>query len=1009
MKFALICTLVLMLCPMLMHAQSGNIEGTVVDAETNEKLVGVNVFIQGTHVGAATNLDGEYRILNVPPGRHTLRITMIGYDPVTVENVRVQIDQTTSIDVEMYETIFDLGEVRIVAERPIVQPDVSASVNVVEIGMIDQMPVQTFEEVLSLQAGIEMGTQGILVRGGSARETRMFVDGLSMDDERANIPYTAVSLSSLQEVQVQTGGFSAEYGNIRSGLVNIVTREGQSERYSGRAIIHYGSPSPKNFGPSVYDPDSYFNRPYTDPAVMWTGTRDGEWDAYTQKQYPSFEGWNAISRRTIEDGDPSTDLTPEQAYRLWQWHRRRDGRIQKPDYVVDVGIGGPIPGLSSYAGNLRFYATYFEERDMFVFPLSRDSYSDRHGQIRITSDITPSMKLNITGLYGEVHSVTPFESTPSPTGTIVRTQEQVANMVYNPAIIFMPQFYSPSSIYRNMIGFKLTNAVSARTYYEVRFQHNANQYKTFKVADRDTAKIHEIFPGYFVDEAPFGYSPDDQTGLDGMIIGGWMNLARDRTRNKTTLFSFDITSQVETHHQIKTGFDITYNDFRIRSFSEHPRMDTWTRTLVYNVFPYRIGAFVQDKMEYGGFIANIGVRFDYSDSNLDWFELEEFDRNLADGRGRHLEEEAPTKSINPVWNISPRLGISHPITRNSKIYFNYGHFRSEAVSSLRFRIQREHSGRVTHLGNPDLGLEKTVAYELGYEQNLFDLFLLRLAAYYKDVTGQPGWVSYTSFDGSVRYSVPENNFYEDIRGFEATLEKRSGRWITGFVNYTYDVRTSGLFGFTQNFENPQDMRNYLRTNPGQSRPRPLPYARLNINIRTPVDFGPKFMGVPVLGNWSISILANWKAGQYTTYNPGNLPGVVDNIRWKDWYNLDMRISRDFRMMQSGFQIFVNISNVFNFKHMNRAGFSGTFDWEDYLGSLRLPFRDGIFRGNDRIGDYRPWSVAFDPLEPNPDNDTDIAARNKERIKNRSYIDNPSIRSLTFLNPRQITFGIRIDL
>lgn len=205
------------------------------------------------------------------------------------------------------------------------------------------------------------------------------------------------------------------------------------------------------------------------------------------------------------------------------------------------------------------------------------------------------------------------------------------------------------------------------------------------------------------------------------------------------------------------------------------------------------------------------------------------------------------------------------------------------------------------------------------------------------------------------------------------------------------------------------MRNYLRTNPGQSRPRPLPYARLNITIRTPVDFGPELMGIPMLGNWSISILANWKAGQYTTYNPGNLPGVVDNIRWKDWYNLDMRISRDFRMMHSGFQIFINISNVFNFKHMNRAGFSGTFDWEDYLGSLRLPFRDGIFKGNDRIGDYRPWNVAYDPLEPNPHNDTEIDARNKKRINDRSYIDNPSIRSLAFLNPRQITFGIRIDL
>jgi len=990
-------------------SQSGNIDGEVVDGETGEKLIGVNVFIEDTHLGAATNIDGEFRIINVPPGRHTLRVTMIGYDPVVVENVRVQIDQTTTLDVEMYSTALELGEVVISAERPIVQRDVSASVGVIEIEAVGQMPVQTFDEVLSLQAGIEMGAEGIIVRGGSARETKMFMDGLSLDDERSNIPYSAVSLSGLQEVQIQTGGFSAEYGNVRSGLVNIVTRTGARDRYSGTAIVHYRPAGPKNFGPSIFDADSYFNRPFTDPDVMWTGTHSGNWDEYTRRQYPSFEGWNNVSRRSLEDGNPETDLTPEQAYRIWQWHRRRDGRIQKPDYVVDVGFGGPVPLVSSSLGDLRFYATYYEERDMFVVPLSRDSYGEQHGQIRLTSNISPSMQLNITGLYGEVHSVSPYDWTTTPTGRVLRSQSEVANIAGNsPEIVYMPGYYSPSSIYRTMIGVKLTEALSERTYFEVSFQYNENRYRTFQMEDRDTSRQHELWDGYFEDEAPFGYFGFARSSVDGMSLGGWMNLGRDSTQNSTTSLNFDITSQMHRNHQVKAGLQLSYNDYRIRSFTESPSMDTWNRNMVYDVYPYRVGIFLQDKMEYGGFIANIGVRLDYSDPNLDWFDLDTYDQFLTAGFGSNLEDEVPRQPVSPVWNISPRLGISHPITENSKLYFNYGHFRSEATSSLRYRVQREYSGLVTDLGNPALGLEKTIAYELGYEHNILDMMLLRVAAYYRDITDQPGWVSYRSFDGSVQYRVPENNFYEDIRGFEITLEKRSGRWITGFINYTYDVRTEGLFGFTQYYENPSEMRNYLRLAPYQDRRNPLPYARANVNIRTPRDFGPEFMGSNVFGGWNISILANWRAGNYETYNPYSIPGVVDNVRWRDFYNVDMRLARDFEVANFDFRFFIDIQNVFNFKHMSMSGFADQFDYEDYLSSLRLPWRDGVFQGNDRLGDYRPDNVDYDPLEPNPDNDPEIAARNQERIDNRSYIDNPSIRSLTFLNPRSITFGFRFN-
>lgn len=1010
MKFKLTSGVFLLLFfPFTLFSQSGKIEGSVIDAETGADLVGVNVVIEGTFLGAATGGTGHFDILNVPPGTHTVIATMVGYDNVRILDVRVSINQTTTLNIEMREMALELDEITIVAERPIVQRDVSASVVAIELGAIETMPVQSIDQVLSLHAGIQMGREGILVRGGSARETMFLVDGLSLNDERTNVPYTAVSLSALQEVQIQTGGFNAEYGNVRSGVVNVITHEGSADMYSARAIVHYSHPQLKNFGPSVYAPDSYFNRPFTDPDVMWTGTYSGGWDDHTRRQYPSFEGWNAVSEKTIEDGDPGTDLSPEQAYRIWQWHRRRDGDIKKPDFVVDVGMGGPVPGVSSLLGDLRFYATYFEEREMFVFPLSRDSFTNQFGQVRFTSNITPSMKLSVTGLYGELRSVSPYNWTTTPTGYVLRNQDEIANIVTDAAVLYMPGYYSPSTIYRNMVGLRLTNAISPKTFYELRFQYNLNKYNTFQIADRDTTKRHEIFPGYFVDESPFGYYGYSTTSFDGIVLGGWMNLGRDRSRNSTTAFNFDITSQVTSNHQVKAGFHFTYNDYRIRSFTESPSMDTWNRSMIYEIFPYRFSVYVQDKMEYGGFIANVGVRLEYSDPNTQWYDFEPFDEFLSPGFGHRIEEEVSQKHVEAVWALSPRLGISHPITENSKLYFNYGHFRSEPTSSLRFRLQREHSGLVTHLGNPALHLEKTVAYELGFEQNIFDRFLLRLAAYYKNITDQPGWVYYESFDGSVRYRLSENNNYADIRGFEATIEKRAGRWLTGFINYTYDVSTSGFFGFREYYQDPTKQRIYIRLNPYQSRPRPQPYARANINIRTPEEFGPGIIGSNPLGGWLLSILADWRAGAYYTFNPFNTPGVTDNVRWKDWYNVDVRIARDFKFMDYGFQFFIDISNALDVKYLSTAGFSDQYDWDDYLKSLRFPWGEGVFRGNDKIGDYRPWDVPYDPLEPNPTNDPEIAARNKERVETRSYIDNPNIRALSFLNPRHISFGIRITL
>jgi hypothetical protein len=325
---------------------------------------------------------------------------------------------------------------------------------------------------------------------------------------------------------------------------------------------------------------------------------------------------------------------------------------------------------------------------------------------------------------------------------------------------------------------------------------------------------------------------------------------------------------------------------------------------------------------------------------------------------------------------------------------------------MRFRLQRESNGLVTYAGNPNMQLEKTISYELGFEQNLMDQFLVNIAAYYKDVNHQPGWIYYQNLNTSVHYYDAASNNYADIRGFEVTVRKVGRSWISGFINYTYEVQSSGYFDLTSYYQDVSKQRAYLQLNPYQSKPHPQPYARANVTLRTPDEFGPSAIGVKPLGGWSLNILGNWQAGSYATYNPNSIPGVVDNVQWRDNFNIDVRLMKAVALIGLEVQLYMDIQNVFNFKFLNYAGFADSYDYQDYLASLCFPWMDGDKKGNDRIGDYR--TVAYDPLEPNPNNDPAISARNQARKDNKSYIDMPNITSLTYLNPRNWLFGVRVS-
>ena len=568
---------------------TGKISGRVQDAGTGEALSGVNVYLIGTTLGSASDLSGFYAILNVPPGTHTLEASMIGYEKVQVTNVEVAIDLTTLINLELNSTVLGIGEVTVVAERPVVLPDISNSMANIRSETIERLPVVSLTQVVGLQAGIE----GLTIRGSGSYQSAFLVDGLSLNDERANQPFTAISLSSVQEIQVQTGGFNAEYGQVRSGVISVITREGDRDRYSGTVTSRYSPPASKHFGPSIYAPDTYYTRPYLDPEVAWTGTNTGVWDIYEQRQYPMFGGFNAISEALLQDDDPNNDLSPAAVQRLYMWEHRRQGDIVISDYTVDFGLGGPVPLVSKFLGNLRFFVSYREETEAFIFPLSKDAYSENMAQLKLTSDIGSSTKLTITGMSGEIHSVTPSQWTTPPDGTFMRSDDSVARRVTGSranSVLYQPGYYNPLTIFRSILGARLSHVLSNRTYFDLMVQRMRNKYDAVRTAGRDTTRQNEIVPGYLADEAPYGYWPlSDDSFTDGMSMGAWMGFAQDSSLNSTLIVKADLTSQIRPAHQINTGFKLTYNNYSIHSANVNPYWPTWTYRLDWDRYPYRIG------------------------------------------------------------------------------------------------------------------------------------------------------------------------------------------------------------------------------------------------------------------------------------------------------------------------------------------------------------------------------------------------------------------------------------
>lgn len=993
-------------------AQSGKVAGYVKDAKTGEPLPGTNILIEGTSLGAAADLEGYYVILNVPPGTYSVKASFIGYAPKVIKEVRVNINQTTELEFTLQDETFTTEEVVVIAEQPIVQKDVSASTVNLNIEAVQNLPVVSVTAVVGLQAGV----QGLSVRGGGSDQTAFMINGITFRDERDNTPYTGISFTSVEEIQIQTGGFNAEYGNIRSGLINVVTSEGKRDKYTISFLGRLRPAAPKNFGDSPNDFNSYWIRPYLDPAVAFTGTKNGAWDAFTQAQYQEFVGWNKISEQSLSDADPTNDLTPEAAQQLFLWQHRRETGIKLSDYDMDMSLSGPVPGISRQLGDLRFLASYRQVRDVYLFPLSDDAYREWSGHVKLTSDIATGMKFTVEGLMGKQ---TGTNSSRSGGPGLFRSASGIASNVdvrsganFTDARLFSTDYWAPSTIDRRMFGAKFTHVLSPATFYEIQLNMVGSEYSTNPGAARNTAKIYK-FGNNFFDESPYGYYSGFSSGV-GSAMNMGLGFSNSRDSSKVTTFSgrFDYTSQLNKYLAIKSGFEFIYTDNNVNYALVEPSLPTSNTWSVWHTFPIRGALYGQAKLEFEGMIANLGLRVDYSDANSQWYVFDPYNKAFAGANSLKIDQLLAKEATEKLIDLSPRLGVAFPITVNSKLYFNYGHFRSMPTPEQLFLLRRSQvNNQIVRIADPNNPLPKTVAYELGYEHNLADMYLVRVAGYYKDITNETRLVQYTNRDNSVDYTKPEPNLYRDIRGFEITFTKSRGDWVTGFINYTYMVTSFGYFGLPRYYENPALQREQERNTAlfEQTKPVPQPYARANVDFFTPKGFGPKVGNYALLEDIRLNVLATWSAGDYFSWTGpgGTAPGYQNNIQWSDYFNVDIRLSKSFKVGPANFEFFMDVYNIFNIKYLDyRAGFVDSRDYDAYMKSLHLPeefnkFGYGNITGDDKPGDLR--TGPYIPWDPNASEE-----QKAEWRRNKSYIDMPNLGYTAFLSPRDVYWGLRFS-
>ena len=678
----------------VLFASNGKITGKVAEKETGSPAVGVNVILIDTYLGAATDENGRFTILNIPPGTYSIRVDAIGFATITMKDVRVTTAQTTELSFTLEEAVIEGQEVTVIAERPLVQKDLTASQRVTTAKEIEDMPVESFLGVLTTHAGVSQSAGGALhVRGGRSNEVGYYIDGVSVSNPfYTNSLAVNVSNKALEEMKLVSGAFNAEYGNAMSGVVNVTIKDG-GKNYDGSLSYYTGdySSSAHDIFPNIDDQDfsanSTFDGFISGPVLPFLG------DKLT---------FNVSLRRSESEG---------YLYGIRE-HNPSDYAYFPPSgdwYIQNTGDSSYVPMNPSQSTNA----------------LSK-----------ITWRVSPTMKISTQSILSKAQSKS-----------------------YSHAYKYNPDGVGTSFSANNNHSIKINHSLSPKSFYEANIFISDTDYKNYLY--EDTTDSRYVSTDYINTE------PTSATFLFGGTQMGHTYRVSNSVGGK-----FDFTIQMNDRHELKTGFSFRRDNLEERNFSILYNYNFRQPTVLpENESPYHVyykkealqySAYIQDKMEYSSMIMNLGIRYDVFVPN---------DSSITD----LVYPEAGKNDAGVKTMISPRVGVSLPITDKGIFHFSYGHFYQMPTLRNLYRESYFGAGLAPTVGYPDLKPEKTVLYEFGFQQQFGNLIGMDINLFYKDIRELLALQSirYDSPQyGPSNYAIYLNKDYGSSRGLTLSVSKR---------------------------------------------------------------------------------------------------------------------------------------------------------------------------------------------------------------------------------------------
>lgn len=243
---------ILAFVPATLAQTTGSIGGSVRDEE-GRPLAGVQVTVrspslQGTRT-AMTDRDGYFRLPALPPGDYGVRSEREGFRPVEQVGVRVPIDREISLDLRFVPAVRE--EVTVAGAPPILDVTGTTIGAIVERQIFKELPTaRTYLDLVFLAPGVaEGGVPGQpSIHGSSYAENRYVVDGLDVTDPAGGTLRSTLPVEFLEQVEIKTGGFGAEYGGALGGIVNVITRSGSNDLH-GVVFGYYKDDSLKSQPP----------------------------------------------------------------------------------------------------------------------------------------------------------------------------------------------------------------------------------------------------------------------------------------------------------------------------------------------------------------------------------------------------------------------------------------------------------------------------------------------------------------------------------------------------------------------------------------------------------------------------------------------------------------------------------------------------------------------------------------------------------------------------------------